>query len=429
VDGPFEQSTRLFAPEEARMARRPNDNERTSLSFDPLHGSHVVRPRRVRAIALLAITALVGAVATLAVPGVSGAAANDPAGNSVRALGGAPAYGPNPGLDLNGNFVGIAAMSKNGYVIAGADGGVFARGQARYYGSAAGKPLVGPIRGIAARPDGDGYWLAAADGGVFSFGNADFYGSLGGYMLGTTPLQGEIVGIAATHSGKGYWLLGRDGGVFGFGDAGFYGSGAQVQHDTPFVGIAASRNGKGYYLLELNGGVHTFGDAKFAGSAVGRGLAFAISTSGGRGYQVALHDGNVAGFGGAASYASPADPFANRHPAIGIASRRGGGAWVMRTHVPPPPPEPVEDISQHPFLVCTRAHESDSAGGYRAVSPGGSFRGAYQFLQSTWNSTARHAGRLDLVGVDPAQAAPHDQDLMALELYHSQGKAPWGGRC
>src|SRR4029453_19134129 len=41
------------------------------------------------------------------------------------------------------------------------------------------------------------------------------------------------------------------------------------------------------------------------------------------------------------------------------------------------------DISQHPFLVCTRAHESDTAGGYRAVSGSGTYRGAYQFSQST----------------------------------------------
>ena len=87
------------------------------------------------------------------------------------------------------------------------------------------------------------------------------------------------------------------------------------------------------------------------------------------------------------------------------------------------------DISQHPFLVCTRAHESDSAGGYRAVSGSGTYRGAYQFSQSTWNNTARHAGRPDLVGVDPAAAASWDQDFLALDLYQWQGSAPWGHRC
>jgi hypothetical protein len=86
-------------------------------------------------------------------------------------------------------------------------------------------------------------------------------------------------------------------------------------------------------------------------------------------------------------------------------------------------------FSESAFLSCTRAHESDTAGGYGAVNPSGTYRGAYQFSQSTWNSTARHAGRPDLVGVDPAQAAPWDQDALALDLYRWQGKSPWGGRC
>jgi hypothetical protein len=81
------------------------------------------------------------------------------------------------------------------------------------------------------------------------------------------------------------------------------------------------------------------------------------------------------------------------------------------------------------FLACTRAHESDSAGGYGAVSPGGTYRGAYQFHQNTWNNTAASAGRDDLVGVDPAAVAPADQDAMATHLYSSAGSSPWGGRC
>ena len=38
-------------------------------------------------------------------------------------------------------------------------------------------------------------------------------------------------------------------------------------------------------------------------------------------------------------------------------------------------------------------------------------------------------GTSDLVGVDPAQAAPADQDAMAQALYAQQGSAPWGGAC
>jgi len=79
-----------------------------------------------------------------------------------------------------------------------------------------------------------------------------------------------------------------------------------------------------------------------------------------------------------------------------------------------------------PFLVCTRARES--SGIYTAVSPSG-YYGAYQFLPSTWDTTAVHAGRMDLVGVLPSRASEYDQDEMAWTLYQWQGKGPWGGRC
>jgi peptidoglycan hydrolase CwlO-like protein len=79
-----------------------------------------------------------------------------------------------------------------------------------------------------------------------------------------------------------------------------------------------------------------------------------------------------------------------------------------------------------PFLVCTRARESD--GNYSVISPDG-YYGAYQFARTTWNVTAAHAGRLDLVGVLPSSASPYDQDEMAWTLYQWQGNSPWGGRC
>jgi hypothetical protein len=45
---------------------------------------------------------------------------------------------------------------------------------------------------MAASVDGEGYVLAAADGGVFAFGDAEFLGSTGGIHLNR-----PIVGIAA----------------------------------------------------------------------------------------------------------------------------------------------------------------------------------------------------------------------------------------
>jgi hypothetical protein len=81
------------------------------------------------------------------------------------------------------------------------------------------------------------------------------------------------------------------------------------------------------------------------------------------------------------------------------------------------------------FLACTRAHESDSAGGYGAVGGGGRYRGAYQFDQQTWNNNAAASGRLDLVGQDPAAVAPAAQDQVAADTYARRGNQPWGGRC
>jgi hypothetical protein len=49
------------------------------------------------------------------------------------------------------------------------------------YGSLPGLGVVprAPIIGITATPDRKGYWLVGADGGVFAFGDAGFYGSAG----------------------------------------------------------------------------------------------------------------------------------------------------------------------------------------------------------------------------------------------------------
>jgi len=36
--------------------------------------------------------------------------------------------------------------------------------------------LALPVRGIASTPTGRGYWLAAGNGGVFAFGDAPWFG-------------------------------------------------------------------------------------------------------------------------------------------------------------------------------------------------------------------------------------------------------------
>ena len=98
----------------------------------------------------------------------------------------------------------------------------------------------------------------------------------------------------------------------------------------------------------------------------------------------------------------------------------------------PPPVDSTPNNGAHPhhddpFLSCTRARES--RGNYSVVNPNGPYLGAYQFLQSTWNVTAQHAGRTELVGVPPNAASVYDQDDMAWTLYQWQGTGPWGGAC
>ncbi|MCB1004520.1 MAG: transglycosylase family protein, partial [Acidimicrobiales bacterium] len=66
----------------------------------------------------------------------------------------------------------------------------------------------------------------------------------------------------------------------------------------------------------------------------------------------------------------------------------------------------------------------ESGGNYAAVSPGGHYRGAYQFSPSTWNSVAgRHYPAY--VGVDPAAAPSKVQDSMARALFSEAGRSPW----
>ncbi|MDA8275332.1 MAG: hypothetical protein M0029_08125 [Actinomycetota bacterium] len=84
-------------------------------------------------------------------------------------------------------------VSGAGYHEVASDGGIFAFGDAQFYGSMGGHPLNAPIVGIATTPDGQGYWEVASDGGIFAFGDAQFYGSMGGH-----PLNAPIVGIATT---------------------------------------------------------------------------------------------------------------------------------------------------------------------------------------------------------------------------------------
>ncbi len=188
----------------------------------------------------------------------------------------------------------------------GADGGVFAFGDAAFLGSEATVARQGvsipPVIAIVAAPDGHGYWLvysdssealmgfedatflgypqlslpivglaptatghayrlAAADGGVFCYGDAAFLGSMGG-----VPLNRPVAGVSTDPATGGYWEVAADGGVFSFG-APFFGSTGSLHLNQPIVGIAPTPSGLGYRFVAADGGVFDFGDAQFYGSA------------------------------------------------------------------------------------------------------------------------------------------------------------------
>jgi hypothetical protein len=81
------------------------------------------------------------------------------------------------------------------------------------------------------------------------------------------------------------------------------------------------------------------------------------------------------------------------------------------------------------FLACTRGYESDTSGGYGAVSSGGTYRGAYQFAQGTWDAAVAGAGYGEYAGVPADQVPAEVQDAAAAHLYSVSGNNPWGGRC
>lgn len=59
----------------------------------------------------------------------------------------------------------------------------------------------------------------------------------------------------------------------------------------------------------------------------------------------------------------------------------------------------------------------EATGNYRAVSPSGTYRGAYQFDARTWAAVGGHG--------DPAAAPPAEQDMRARLLYADRGAQPW----
>ena len=79
-----------------------------------------------------------------------------------------------------------------------------------------------PIVSMAPSPSGLGYWLVASDGGIFAFGDAGYFGSLP--AAGLRPVGG-VRSLRPSPSGRGYWIIDGAGNVSSFGDATYFGGG------------------------------------------------------------------------------------------------------------------------------------------------------------------------------------------------------------
>ncbi|MEO7836982.1 MAG: SpoIID/LytB domain-containing protein [Acidimicrobiales bacterium] len=220
-----------------------------------------------------------------------------------------------------------ASGGTSGYWVVAADGGIFAFGEAGFFGSTGNLRLNAPVLGMAATPASNGYWLVAGDGGIFSFGDARFHGSTGNIRLNQ-----PVVGMASTATGNGYWLVAKDGGIFAFGDARFHGSTGNIRLNQPVVGMAATPSGNGYWLVASDGGIFAFGDARFLGSTgairLNQPVIDMAATPSGAGYWLVASDGGIFAFGDAAFEGSlPGQKIAG--PARGIEPTGSGNGYLI----------------------------------------------------------------------------------------------------
>jgi len=80
------------------------------------------------------------------------------------------------------------------------------------------KVISAPVVAALATKNGQGYWLVGADGGVFAFGSAKYFGSIP-ELIGAgkiKTLNRPICDIVSADD-NGYALVAEDGGVFAFG--------------------------------------------------------------------------------------------------------------------------------------------------------------------------------------------------------------------
>jgi hypothetical protein len=228
----------------------------------------------------------------------------------IFTFGSAQFYGSTGALTLQRPVVGITpTIDGGGYWLVASDGGIFSFGDTAFYGSIPGigiapadsdnpRRLNAPIVGVVPSSDDGGYFMVGADGGVFAFGDAKFAGS----CPGIGGCSGAAVAVMPDASGNGYWVVTATGHVYAFGDATNFG--APGQQSVPVTSAVRTPDGKGYWILFSNGAVAAYGDAGSLGSPLG-GISpinptnAIFATSSGAGYWVSTANGTVYAYGDA----------------------------------------------------------------------------------------------------------------------------------
>jgi len=230
-----------------------------------------------------------------------------------------------------------ASTTSHGYWLVGSDGGIFAFGSARFFGSIGAPHIQRPVVSIVATPDKGGYWLAAGDGGIFAFGDAGFHGSIPG--LGLHPagsglpnsLNAPIVGLVPSVDGGGYFMVASDGGVFAFGDARYAGSCPGIGGCSgAAVAVMPDSSGNGYWVVTQTGRVYSFGGARYYGAPGPQGVPVtsAVATPDGQGYWILFSNGVIASYGDAINDASSGQ-MDSLDPATTIfTTSDGAGYWI-----------------------------------------------------------------------------------------------------
>jgi hypothetical protein len=226
----------------------------------------------------------------------------------IFSFGAAAFHGSTGDLVLQRPVVGMVPTADHaGYWEVASDGGIFAFGDAGFYGSIPGLGIApaddtgaahrlnAPIVATVPSTDGRGYFLVGADGGVFAFGDATFAGSCPG--IGTCP--GSAVSVLPDATGRGYWLVTSVGAVYAFGDAPY--EGAPGPTPSPITSAVHTLDGAGYLILTADGSIYAYGDAHYLGgtsTAAGTDPATAVFTpADDGGYWIVTANGAVTSFG------------------------------------------------------------------------------------------------------------------------------------